>query len=120
STSQPLFTVSSSTEPLYGSSAPNLSPSATFEPSPASSNSDSRVHTKSSSRGPSPPSSTTESKIIEKRQRNTLAARKYRQKRLDRIAELERALEDVSRERDDLRVQLARRDAEVTTLRGIM
>ncbi|POR31709.1 Purine-cytosine permease FCY22 [Tolypocladium paradoxum] len=55
-----------------------------------------------------------------KRQRNTMAARKYRQKRLDRIADLERALEDVTGERDDLRLQLARREAEVDALREML
>lgn len=55
-----------------------------------------------------------------KRRRNTMAARKYRQKRLDRIAELEKALGEVSSERDDLRIQLARREAEVDALREML
>ncbi|KAJ2906214.1 Cross-pathway control protein 1 [Zalerion maritima] len=57
---------------------------------------------------------------VQKRQRNTLAARKYRQKRLDRIKELEDALETVSKERDDLKLKLARQEAESETLRGMM
>ncbi|ODA81366.1 hypothetical protein RJ55_04331 [Drechmeria coniospora] len=52
-----------------------------------------------------------------KRHRNTMAARKSRQKRLDHIADLEHTLGEVSRERDELRLQLARREAEVETLR---
>lgn len=55
-----------------------------------------------------------------KRQRNTMAARKYRQKRLDRIAELEHALNDITGERDELRLQLARREAEVEALREVL
>ncbi|KAK0385510.1 hypothetical protein NLU13_6690 [Sarocladium strictum] len=55
-----------------------------------------------------------------KRQRNTLAARKYRQKRLDRISELEKALEDMTGERDSLKLQLARREAEVEALREML
>lgn len=55
-----------------------------------------------------------------KRQRNTLAARKYRQKRLDRIAELEQALADMTGDRDDLRLKLARREAEVDALREML
>lgn len=55
-----------------------------------------------------------------KRQRNTLAARKYRQKRLDRITELETALEDMTGERDSLKLQLARREAEVEALREML
>lgn len=58
--------------------------------------------------------------IVLKRQRNTMAARKYRQKRLDRIAELEKSLEDVTGERDDLKLQLARREAEVEALREML
>lgn len=55
-----------------------------------------------------------------KRQRNTMAARKYRQKRLDRIADLERALSDVACERDELKLKLARREAEVDALREVL
>ena len=58
--------------------------------------------------------------VAMKRQRNTMAARKYRQKRVDRIADLERALGDVTGERDDLRLQLARREAEVEALREVL
>ncbi|MCJ1327512.1 hypothetical protein MMC10_004182 [Thelotrema lepadinum] len=55
-----------------------------------------------------------------KRQRNTTAARKYRQKRLDRINELEEALQDMTRQRDDLRLQLARQEAETAALKAWM
>lgn len=55
-----------------------------------------------------------------KRQRNTLAARKYRQKRLDRIKELEDALDEVTRERDDMRIRLARQEAETEALKTLM
>lgn len=55
-----------------------------------------------------------------KRHRNTVAARKYRQKRLDRIKELETALDEVSRERDDLRLRLARQEAEAAALKEIL
>ncbi|KAK1245949.1 hypothetical protein MKX07_005018 [Trichoderma sp. CBMAI-0711] len=55
-----------------------------------------------------------------KRQRNTMAARKYRQKRLDRIADLERALSDMACERDELKLKLARREAEVEALREVL
>lgn len=55
-----------------------------------------------------------------KRQRNTMAARKYRQKRLDLIADLEKALEDMTAERDELKLQLARKDAEAGALREML
>lgn len=58
--------------------------------------------------------------VILKRQRNTIAARKYRQKRLDRIQELEDALESVTRERDDLKLRLARQEAETAALKEMM
>ncbi|TWU72668.1 hypothetical protein ED733_002608 [Metarhizium rileyi] len=49
-----------------------------------------------------------------------MAARKYRQKRLDRISDLESALGDVTSERDELKLQLARREAEVEALREML
>lgn len=54
-----------------------------------------------------------------KRQRNNVAARKYRQKKIDRISELEDELKDVKDERDDLRVRLARQEAEVAALKSL-
>ncbi|KAI8172425.1 hypothetical protein K4K51_010976 [Colletotrichum sp. SAR 10_75] len=55
-----------------------------------------------------------------KRQRNTMAARKYRQKGRDRIAELEAALKNVEEERDQLRLKLVRKEAEVDALREML
>lgn len=43
-----------------------------------------------------------------RRERNSLAARKYRQRRLDRIEELEQALAETERERDSLKMQVER------------
>ncbi|RYP46749.1 hypothetical protein DL768_007096 [Monosporascus sp. mg162] len=55
-----------------------------------------------------------------KRQRNNEAARKYRQKRIDRITELESELAVVKQERDDLRIRLARQEAETAALRSML
>ncbi|KAK1676200.1 hypothetical protein BDP55DRAFT_728049 [Colletotrichum godetiae] len=55
-----------------------------------------------------------------KRQRNTVAARRYRQKGRDRITELETTLKGVEEERDKLKLQLARKEAEVDALREMM
>ncbi|KAE8359963.1 hypothetical protein BDV27DRAFT_149103 [Aspergillus caelatus] len=55
-----------------------------------------------------------------KRRRNTMAARRYRQKGRDRIAELEYALRDMEHERNELRLQLARREAEVAALKEML
>ncbi|KAK2021950.1 hypothetical protein LX32DRAFT_603747 [Colletotrichum zoysiae] len=57
---------------------------------------------------------------ILRRQRNTIAARKYRQKKVDRIDELESLLKEMTRERDDLRIRLARQEAETEALKRIM
>jgi hypothetical protein len=55
-----------------------------------------------------------------KRQRNNVAARKYRQKRIDRISELESELDEVKQERDDLKLRLARQEAEAAALRTML
>lgn len=55
-----------------------------------------------------------------KRQRNNEAARKYRQKRIDRITELEGELAEVKQDRDDLRIRLARQEAETAALRSML
>lgn len=55
-----------------------------------------------------------------KRQRNNVAARKYRQKRIDRINELEAELDEVKQERDDLKLRLARQEAEASALRTML
>ncbi|KLU91571.1 IDI4 [Magnaporthiopsis poae ATCC 64411] len=57
---------------------------------------------------------------LRKRERNTAAARRYRQKRQDRITELEQALAEVTKERDELRLRLARQEAQTATLRDLM
>lgn len=61
-----------------------------------------------------------DSQVVIKRQRNTMAARKYRQKRLDRISDLERSLGDMTDQRDALKLQLARKEAEVDALREML
>lgn len=55
-----------------------------------------------------------------KRERNTEAARRYRQRRQDRLEELEEALAAMQKERDELRIKLARSEAETDILRGLM
>ncbi|KAI8962058.1 hypothetical protein F5Y11DRAFT_366169 [Daldinia sp. FL1419] len=80
----------------------------------------------SSSGGPSQPAkSQSHSPPVDpatalKRQRNNAAARKYRQKRIDRIHELETELKSVKDERDELRLRLARQEAEAATLRSML
>nr|CAC14775.1 putative transcription factor [Fulvia fulva] len=57
---------------------------------------------------------------IRKRQRNTEAARRYRQRKLDRASELEEALEAMGKERDELRLKLAKAETEAGVLRGLV
>lgn len=56
----------------------------------------------------------------EKRRRNTLAARRFRQKQHDRVSQLEQTLEEISKERDDLKMQVARWEGEATALRAML
>jgi len=55
-----------------------------------------------------------------KRERNTQAARRYRQRRQDRLEELEEALAAMTKDRDELRLKLARSEAEAEILKGIV
>lgn len=58
--------------------------------------------------------------IVSKRRRNNAAAAKYRQKKIDRISELEQELKAVSADRDELRLELARREVEIEVLRSLI
>ncbi|MCJ1282543.1 hypothetical protein MMC26_001866 [Xylographa opegraphella] len=57
---------------------------------------------------------------VEKRKANTLAARRYRQNRLNMISELESALKETQQERDALKVQLARLQGENQILKDLV
>lgn len=65
-------------------------------------------------------SSSAMSSRVEKRKANTLAARRYRQNRLDKVAELESALKATQLERDALKVQVAKLEGETRVLREIV
>jgi hypothetical protein len=112
STPHPPSTTTSNKSPTSTSAIPGTS-TFSLHPSPSSSSSSSSRKRKSSPEAE-------DSAVTLKRQRNTLAARKYRQKRLDRISELEEALAAMTKDRDDMRLQLARREAEVDALREML
>ncbi|KAK3939718.1 hypothetical protein QBC46DRAFT_450114 [Diplogelasinospora grovesii] len=57
-------------------------------------------------------------RLIVKRARNKVAAARCRQKKVDRIKELETEVEMLKRERDDLRILLAKQEAITAELRG--
>lgn len=61
-----------------------------------------------------------ESSRVEKRKANTLAARRYRQKRVDQMSGLESELKEVKTERDDLKVRCAKLEGEVEALRALL
>jgi hypothetical protein len=76
----------------------------------------STTHTSpSSSTSPASPSSK-----VHKRTLNTLAARRYRQKRVDQMAELEQKLRESEKEKEELQMRVARLEGEVEVLRGLL
>ncbi|GIZ40067.1 hypothetical protein CKM354_000342100 [Cercospora kikuchii] len=56
---------------------------------------------------------------VQKRKRNTEAARRYRQRKEDKVAQLEEALKAMTDERDQLSLKLARAEAETNLLRSM-
>lgn len=58
-------------------------------------------------------------RITEKRRRNKLAAQRLRQKKLDRISGLESRLDEVTKERDELRLRLAKWEGEAMAMRQL-
>lgn len=67
-----------------------------------------------------PGSSNESSARVEKRSANTLAARRYRQKRLDQVAELETALKEAQRERDEFKNQMLKLQGETELLKDLL
>lgn len=57
-------------------------------------------------------------RIAEKRRRNTMAARRFRQRKEDKILDLEQQLALMKKERDDLRVHVARLEGENVALKN--
>lgn len=66
------------------------------------------------------PNSHAGSSRVKKRTLNTLAARRYRQKRVDQVSGLESALKETELERDALKVRVARLEGELEVLRGLV
>ncbi|KAF2877519.1 hypothetical protein BDV95DRAFT_481455, partial [Massariosphaeria phaeospora] len=61
-----------------------------------------------------------DSSKVTKRHANTVAARRYRQKRVDQMSSLESTLKETQDERDSLKVRCARLEGEVETLRQLL
>lgn len=98
--------------PESGSSS--SSPKNHMSPSSETSSTSKLSNPKSASR------STESTARVEKRRQNTLAARRYRQKRVDQMSSLESTLKETQTERDDLKVRVARLEGEVETLRQLL
>jgi hypothetical protein len=63
---------------------------------------------------------TTSTSRVEKRRQNTLAARRYRQKRVDQMKQLEDALRKTELERDALKMRVARLEGETESLKQMI
>lgn len=61
-----------------------------------------------------------EERVLEKRRRNTMAARRFRQRKQDHVSDLKSQLDKVSKERDDLRLKVAKWEGEVMALRKLL
>ncbi|PYH42921.1 bZIP transcription factor JlbA/IDI-4 [Aspergillus saccharolyticus JOP 1030-1] len=61
-----------------------------------------------------------EERLQEKRRRNKMASRRLRQRQVEHVSELESRLNQVTEERDGLRLQLAKWEAEVAVLRSLV
>lgn len=59
-------------------------------------------------------------RIVEKRRRNTMAARRFRQRKQDHVSDLQSQLSTVTKERDDLKLQVAKWEGEVMALRKLL
>ncbi|ESZ92830.1 hypothetical protein SBOR_6784 [Sclerotinia borealis F-4128] len=67
-----------------------------------------------------PTSSSTTMSRVDKRKLNTMAARRYRQKRVDQMSSLEAAMKEVERERDALKVRVAKLEGETDILKSLL
>lgn len=61
-----------------------------------------------------------DSSRVQKRKLNTLAARRCRQRRVDRMKELEDELAQVRKERDDWRLQCSKLEGETNALKSLL
>ncbi|KAJ5364348.1 uncharacterized protein N7496_010061 [Penicillium cataractarum] len=83
--------------------------------------SQSKAPTEVSTRSVSPSSQDSDGgRLQEKRRRNKLAARRLRQKKMDQMSDLESKLEEMTRERDELRLKAAKWEGEVMVLRQLL
>jgi len=98
------------------------SPNAMILPSDTPNTTSPHFQSTTTSKSPSksPTSTTSSTSKVHKRTLNTLAARRYRQKKVDQVSTLESALKETEAERDELKIRVARLEGEVQVLRGLM
>lgn len=114
------LTSASASEPLSRTHSETISSSSPDTHSiPDDHSSKSRSPNLNHTTSPHPSTSNSNSKV-KKRTLNTLAARRYRQKRVDQMQSLESTLKETESERDELKLRVARLEAEVDVLRGLV
>ncbi|PYI31128.1 hypothetical protein BP00DRAFT_425783 [Aspergillus indologenus CBS 114.80] len=105
------------------SAATTVTPESTTTTASRRGNKTARSHSSTEeSMGSDTPSSqdSEEERIQEKRRRNKMASRRLRQRQVEHVSDLESRLGRVTRERDDLRLQVAKWEAEVMVLRKLV
>ncbi|BCS20850.1 bZIP transcription factor JlbA/IDI-4 [Aspergillus puulaauensis] len=110
-------------QPTITTTAPSTTHTATSTPTTHSTHSSQMPSATSTLPTPSPASRESSPKEnpsrISKRQLNTMAARRYRQRRLDRMTQLEEELEAIKRERDELKMRVSKLEGETEALRSM-
>ncbi|KAG9230605.1 neutral alpha-glucosidase [Amylocarpus encephaloides] len=99
-------------------STDNISSNANLQSNSPTSYPPSQPHALHLARPPpskSPPPSRTQKRVL-----NTLAARRYRKKRVDQTLHLETTLKETETERDDLKIRVAKLEREVEVLRELL
>jgi len=107
----------------HSPSVPTKANSYSLSPAPSSTTPPSSTTSSNSPKDASTPNSNpshTNPDKVKKRTLNTIAARRYRQKKVDQVVGLEAALQESEKEKDELRLRVARLEAEVDILRGLV
>ena len=94
---------------------------SSFHPPSTSTSASAHLARPSASKSPASSSSpSSPGSKVHKRTLNTLAARRYRQKRVDQMADLEQKLKESEKEKEELQMRVARLEGEVEVLRGLL
>jgi len=116
----PLLTLYNTTNMFSTAISTDQSSPSSSNPKSTSSPTHSSPNSPPSPKIQTPTSSSSTISRVEKRKLNTLAARRYRQKRVDQMSSLEAALKEVERERDALKVRVAKLEGETDILKSLL